>query len=191
MKTYHKINWLRIKNDYIADHTLTLKSLAQKYKISYISVATHARVGNWRAERKVSETKAIAEVNESNFDAIVDEKDTVNTNHKRLAHNAVVIVNQLLASVIQKMADAQKDGKKPEASAGEVNGILVALERAINLERVTQGLPTSVSKSEVTNTIDMRRVFSDQKIVALAVKLGINAGQLASIGVGAIVDSKD
>ena len=181
-----RVDWDKVKNDYITNPQSTYKALAKKYGVHLQSIGRIARMGNWKSKRKQLLSNVDEAVREENFDQLVDVRTARNENHQTIARNAVIIAQSMLNDLALKLKD--KEYIDP-VTAGRV---LHVLDKAIMLERVTHNLATSVAKAEVTAdvNINMRRVFDDPKLIAIAVQVGITDQQLASIGIGAISHNK-
>ena len=53
-------DWASIKLDYVSDPKATLRSISEKYDISYFSVAKKSKADDWFATRKKHQSKVIA-----------------------------------------------------------------------------------------------------------------------------------
>lgn len=128
-KKKDKVDWLKAKEDYML-HSLSIRDIAEKYKVSTTSVAKHSREENWVKAKQEKlqeiETKVIQKKTESE----IERRLKANEEHNRLYEESAEVINWLLEEF--KRAKTNKK-KKP-------NSIAFALEKTLNcIEKVQKG----------------------------------------------------
>lgn len=179
------IDWERIKHEFVSVPESTYKSTAKKFSVHYKTLARVAKRDNWRQQKSQFHSKVDEVSREKEFENLVDLRVTRNKEHQQIAQNAVIIAQSLLNDLAKNLKN------KIPIDPFTANRVFHALDKAIMLERVTHNLATSVAKADVTSggeSLNMRRVFDDPKLIAIAIQVGITDSQLASIGIRATSD---
>lgn len=149
-----KINWTLAKKDYLEDPTMSYRKLADKYGVAKKTVEQHATVEGWPGTRQ-----RLANVTITNVETeIVDRNSQINEKHNKqyvdmqvLAINIVRMANQTMnkaatAKGIENLSIYEKDFISPRG----LKDLYESLKIAMDGERVTVGLPTSVERKEFT-----------------------------------------
>lgn len=151
-----RFDWASMKKDYISNPELSLAKIAEKYKVAKRTVEKRAAEGKWVEARKrvqalaaedaeLTVAKDISEVNRRHT--------TAYRNMQALASTQLTIAFNQLKS---KQEEAQAKGRtlniyeKGIISQHRMKSLFESLKIAIEGERVTLGLPITVTKSEVT-----------------------------------------
>lgn len=146
-----KINWSKVKTEFLADSTLTFKALALKYGVTESAVQKWAKKQDWVNLRDRLAEEATAKLAAD----LIEQKKTANSRHLAIFTR----IQKITMAALERIADGEplvdKGGAAITDSKG--NAIMVppsafdlqkytaALKDAINGERVVLGLPTSVS----------------------------------------------
>lgn len=71
----NKINWLKLENEYVTDITqkpVTLKTLSEKYNISFNTVEDYSKKNNWKEKRKKYHGNVMEKIQEKLVDETSD-----------------------------------------------------------------------------------------------------------------------
>lgn len=149
-----KIDWIEAQIYYLADNTRSYKDVAQKFGVSSTAVEQRAAKEHWVELRNSLGEKTIQKVEAE----LVDRKAEINERHSRHYRNMQAMAGNLLLiannTIQKKMAEKGTDNvtiyEEGLISPSRVKFLYEALKIAIDGERVTVGLPTSVERREVT-----------------------------------------
>jgi hypothetical protein len=182
--TKTKVDWVQARKDYLADNTLSYADIAKKYDVSKHTVEVHAKRESWVATRQSIGEKSLVKL----------EGDLVNRNAEVNERHGVAFRNmQQLAGI--KLTIAFRQIEKIIADKGlknmtiydlkmisqqDIRNLIEAYSAAINGERVTLGLPTSVERKEVTGR-DGKELFGDDNYSELVELL---ANTITALGEG-------
>lgn len=148
------IDWVQAKKDYLEDGTMSYQKIANKYGVSKKTVENHASVEGWANLRQTLGEVSIQQAEGE----IVNRNAEINTKHQKqyadmqvLAVNIIRIASNTMAKAarekgLENLSVYEKDFIKP----GSLVNLYNALKIAMDGERVTVGLPTSVERKEFT-----------------------------------------
>lgn len=149
-----KVDWVQAQKDYLSDITTTYKMIAEKFGVSERIVEKRASVEGWVESRKNIGREVIIQAKGE----IVDRNAETNDRHSRLyrnmqstAGNLLLIANNTIARKIEeKGVENLTVYEEGIISTSRLKFLFEALKVAIDGERVTVGLPTSVERKEMT-----------------------------------------
>lgn len=175
--------WSLIKSEYISSENKSLPEIAKKWNLSINTLRGKSARDKWGKQKDhllASELdKRVDKIIEKNL----DKAEKKNEQHMQIAGNAV----KLVTLVLNEMVRVYKE-KKRTPNTRDLRTAIKALQEAINLERVTYGLPTSVNHTDLTTKgkeiTPVQNILQDQRVVNLIKDLKIDAGTLESLGAG-------
>lgn len=157
------IDWIKIKTEYITDPTSTYRSLAEKYGVSTNTINTHAQDENWQEAREKKQEQLKQEIDkrvtkERIETAVEINKRHANT-HLRFEQLSTGLLNFYIDEFLalkRQYDNAENDQQKAillskiqALELGKISKLQDIMTTAINGERVAEGLPTSVTKSDI------------------------------------------
>ena len=129
-------DWLKIKTEYINDHSSTYRSLAEKHRVSQRSIAAHAVEENWVQLRKQQESDTALKIQQKTVEKIADNESEIAAIRSRLRlriyeqleqrMNAEEIDGNDFRRLVQSfkdMCDIKNDG-----SEGKSEGVTVIID---------------------------------------------------------------
>lgn len=149
-----KIDWVQAQKDYLDDPKLSLKDIAIKYGVAENTVQEHSSREKWVASREVTQQNTLIQAGE----IIVSRNSQINEKHnKQYTDMQILAINmvRIASNTIQRKAKEkgienltvyEKDMISPKA----LKDLYESLKIAMDGERVTVGLPTSVERKEFT-----------------------------------------
>lgn len=149
-----KIDWIEARKYYLRDNTVSYRDVAEKFGVSKKAVETHASVDGWAFLRQSLGERSIQRVEAE----IVDKNTEINEKHGRHYRNAQALVSNLLIvasntlkkKIEEKGADNLTIYEEGIITPARLKYLVESMKIAIDGERVTVGLPTSVERKEVT-----------------------------------------
>lgn len=149
-----KIDWVAARGDYIADPTLTYYDIAEKYNISVKAVKNNGAKDDWKSARQA----VIVRANEKVTEIAATQLAEVNTRHTNTYKNMQALglaqLNIALRSIQRAQREAEQTGTEVGIKDDRILGqqrlkfLFDGLKIAMDGERITLGLPTTVSVSK-------------------------------------------
>lgn len=184
-----KIDWTQAQTFYISNPTVSYKQVAEQYGVSVTAVENRASKEGWAERRERLGEEVISAVEGEVVEKGIDRNEA----HTIGARNLQTLIQK-------KIQIAFNTIKKKEKELGEDNltvytedlisekrllDLSSAYLTAVNLERVTLNLPTSVERKEITgrNGTDLFGTGNKEKF------LGLMAGLAVEITGGATAPS--
>jgi hypothetical protein len=143
-KKYKKHDWIELKNEYLTT-SISLRGLAQKYKIPYSTVNSRSNKEKWTQEKFEVQSRIVSEVEQKVINGEIDRKVLINQRHIQLYNMGMAVVETLL----DNYENAMKDPKRRK----KVNPL--HLEKLLSCaERIQRGqrLALNMEKEDTTNT---------------------------------------
>jgi len=161
-----KIDWASAQKDYIQDRTLTYANIAEKYGVSKTVVGQRAANEGWKKTRSGIIKKTISSVEGE----IVDRNTRINELHYDLASSMASLANKQLNIAHRQIDKLELErGKhnitlddKGVLSQHRMKALFEAMTMAINLQRVSLGLPITVERKQVSNRPSKAELFNDE-----------------------------
>jgi hypothetical protein len=158
------IDWLSARKDYIENRKLSYSDISKKYGVSRTVVGQRAKAEDWKMSRKSIDDKVIVKVEGE----IVDRNTEINKRHgvafknlQQLANAKLTIAyRQIERLIAEKGIDNISIYDNKMISQRDLKDLVEAYTNAINGERVTLGLPTSVERKQVSSR-DRKDLFVD------------------------------
>lgn len=156
------VDWNPIRSDYLHDPTLTHTQLAKKHSVSIGMIVKRAKEENWTMKRAEINARAIEKTVENASDILVEVNDRHTRTYKNMQALGLLELNIALDNIAEAKEEAAIEGSKVAFDNKKVMGqqrlkfLFDALKIAMDGERITLNLPTSVSvsKNESTNKND-------------------------------------
>lgn len=149
-----KINWIAAQKDFLSDPTLRYKDIAYKYGVSLTAVKQRGVNEGWHELRQDLSKKTIQQVETKLIDrnsAINERHATVFRNLQQLAGTKLTIAYRQVERLInEKGIDNISIYDNKMISQRDLKDLVEACTNAINGERATVGLPTSVERKQVS-----------------------------------------
>lgn len=128
-KKKDKVDWLKAKQDYLLNN-LSLRDIADKYKVGLTSVAKHSREDNWVKAKEEKQQEIETKVLQKKTETEIERRIKANEEHNRLYEESAEVINWLL----EEFKKAKQNRKK------KPNSIAFALEKTLNcIEKVQKG----------------------------------------------------
>lgn len=128
-KKKEKVDWLKAKQDYLLNN-LSLRDIADKYKVGLTSVAKHSTEDNWVKAKEEKQKEIETKVLQKKTETEIERRLKANEEHNRLYEESAEVIDWLL----QEFKKAQQNKKK------KPNSIAFALEKTLNcIEKVQKG----------------------------------------------------
>jgi hypothetical protein len=149
-----KIDWQKARKDYVSDTSLTYQDIADRYNCSLKAVKKVGSRDSWREGREAIIQRANEKVQENVADQLAEVNERHTNTYKNMQALGLSQLNIALTEVrrLQKEADDQgvplsinKDGIIGQQRLKFLGDFLKV---AMDGERITLGLPTSVSVSK-------------------------------------------
>lgn len=164
-----RINWLEMKQRFIADRSVTYKSIADEYGVTGRTVERHAEKEGWMDGRKTVEDQVTEKIAEK----VAGDIDEVNERHTKTYKNlqmfALTNLNILYAHIKHEQEQARAQGRrlapKDIYSSQMAKFLAETLRIAMDGERITLGLPTIVTKGE--QDVNLKSEFADRELEEL------------------------
>lgn len=184
-KYFHptKTEWAIIKSEYLSDERMSLPKIARKWNISESTLKQKSSRDKWGKSKDHLQSKQLDEKIDKVIEKNIDKAEQKNNEHMKIANHAV----KLVTLVLNEMVKTYKEKNKTPIPQ-DLRTIVKALQEAVNLERVTVGLPTTVNHTDLTTKgkeiTPVQNILQDQKVINLIKELNIDAGTLESLGAG-------
>lgn len=145
-----KVDWSLVRNEYIADSTVSYSELAKKYGVTKTAVQKRGTAEKWSELRQIYAEKAFNQFTEK----LLDEKSSAQVRHLQHYQNLQALANNSIQDFAERSYERDRKGKlilvdgKPiykPINTFELEKLARSLQIAINGERVVLGIPTSVS----------------------------------------------
>lgn len=167
-----KLDWKALKKEYVTDPTLSYADLAKKYGTSKNTVERHASKDKWVKSRQTVGEKAEAKAMEK----AVDQLSEINIRHTStykamqnlLAKNLTALI-EYTDSVTRRAKAANRAPTPAELNTmSQLNFLTQAFRTALDGERITVGLPTTVTqnKTDMNITVDFSQ-YDDEVLDAI------------------------
>jgi hypothetical protein len=149
-----KINWTEAQKDFLSDPTLRYKDISDKYGVSLTAVKQRGVNEHWHEVRSDLSKKTIQQVETK----LIDRNSEINERHgvafrnlQQLAATKLTIAFRQVERLIkEKGIDNISIYDNKMISQRDLKDLVEAYTGAINGERITVGLPTSIARKEVT-----------------------------------------
>ena len=141
-KTKSKIDWIKIKNDYVFNN-LTIRELVKKYGVAQSSIGTHCSKENWEKTRQEERNKIETETAQKIRDREIARRVAKNEEHIRLYDDGLDVVKSLLR-VYQEQASELK--RRGNVNPFNLEKIFSCIEKAQKGQR----LALNIDKEEIT-----------------------------------------
>lgn len=128
-----KNDWIKIKNYYIF-HSISLKELAKKFKVSVSAVERHSRKENWQDLKNKKECEVNEKVMQQTQQQAVDKKVAANKLHTQLYDKGLEVTNMLLDMYLEELKSGRKIKK---ATAYNIDFIMKAIAAAQKGQRLS------------------------------------------------------
>jgi hypothetical protein len=149
-----KINWTEAQKDFLSDPTLRYKDIAEKYAVSLTAVKQRGANEGWHELRQDLSKKTIQQVETKLIDRnseINERHATVFRNLQQLAGTKLTIAYRQIERLVKEYGiDNLSIYDHRMISQRDLKDLVEAYTGAINGERVTVGLPTSIARKEVS-----------------------------------------
>lgn len=150
-----KIDWLKIKNDYIHKN-ISLQKLAEKYSVSERQVMKHSSDEEW-VKQKEENSRIVAEETQKELQKKeIARKVAVNEAHLKLYDDGIEVVEKILA--IYKDKINEKNSKKLKVNPFNLEKVFSCIEKAQKGQR----LALNMEKEDVND--DLPRIISVQNL---------------------------
>lgn len=145
-----KIDWNKARKEYVSDPTLSLATLAKKYGVSLVVMKKYSANQGWPAQRQELAEKAMVKWE----DKLIEEKANAPIRHLQHFRNLQALASKAIMEMDKRniLTDRQGnaitfDGQPVMAAIDPFSlaKLASAMKTAIDGERVTLGLPTSVN----------------------------------------------
>lgn len=154
MATPKRLNWVLPFKDYVSDTRETYKSIAEKYGVAVRTVEARASKEDWVGYRQRIGEKSIIKVEAElvNRNSEINERHaTVFRNLQQLAGTKLTIAYRQIERLVKEHGvDNLSIYDHRMISQRDLKDLVEAYTNAINGERVTAGLPTSVERKQVS-----------------------------------------
>jgi len=151
------IDWVEAKAYYCEDVSRSYVSVATKFGVSVKAVENKGSEEKWVKFRQELGEKAMKAFEENKIAEIANANNKHLMSYQRLEK----IANLKIANMINDKGDAKAMLKlKP----GELKSITDVLEKSINGQRLILGLPTSVSKNELSGRLETGNALPKETI---------------------------
>jgi len=161
-----RIDWLAARKFYVANTMVSYKDVAAEFAVSTTSVERHARKENWKLQRDKIEDKAV----EKFEGEIVDKKSEVNDRHTIVYRNMQSLASAQLLLAYEEFKKAQAANPTNLSIHDDriiktyhMRDLFESLKLAIDGERVTLGLPITVTNTQITGA-DGKALFEQPDI---------------------------
>ncbi len=182
-----KIRWTDAQKDFLSDPTLRYKDIAEKYGVSLTAVKQRGVKEGWHELRSDLSKKTIQQVETKLIDRnseINERHGTIFRNLQQLAGTKLTIAFRQIERLIkEKGIDNISIYDNKMISQRDLKDLVEAYTGAINGERITVGLPTSIARKEVT-TRDRKDLFIDDNYEEY---LGLLADSLAALEAKSVI----
>ena len=159
-----RVNWVLAFKDYVSDTRETYKTIAEKYGVAVRTVESRASKEDWVGYRRSIGEKSIIKVETELIDrnsAINERHATIFKNLQQLAGTKLTIAYRQVERLVQEHGiDNLSIYDHRMISQRDLKDLVEAYTGAINGERVTAGLPTSVERKQVSS-LDRKDLFID------------------------------
>ncbi len=150
-----KIDWLKIKNDYIHKN-ISLQKLAEKYSVSERQVMKHSSDEEW-VKQKEENSRIVAEETQKELQKKeIARKVAVNEAHLKLYDDGIEVVEKILA--IYKDKINENNSKKLKVNPFNLEKVFSCIEKAQKGQR----LALNMEKEDVND--DLPRIISVQNL---------------------------
>lgn len=179
-----RVDWNAVKLAYVTDATQTFTSIAKKYKVSSKSVEIQAKKGKWTAERAAFNVRSVKAIEGD----LIDERTEANKRHTKIYKNMQALASAELSIAYRQIENYVTNNNNPTLDKDAVispfnmKNLFEALNMAIEGERVTLGLPNTVTRTELTGK-DGDTLFEEtniNEIYALAERTATAVAQATS-----------
>lgn len=153
-----KIDWVAAQKYYLENGTVSYQDVADKFNTTKTSVERHASKDSWVARRHSVGEETIARVEKT----LVDQNSEINDRHRGMAQSMQRLIYEKMQIAHRQIDKAKKEALKGDGldsltvydtgmiTESKIKSLIEAGVLAINLERVTVNLPTSVERKEIT-----------------------------------------
>lgn len=160
-----KIDWAAAQKDYIEDRQLTYADISKKYGVSKTVVGQRALAEGWKKTRKGIIKKTITSVEGE----LIENNAHINKIHHDLAASMASLANKQLNIAHRQMDKAERERGKDNVSLNDkevisphrMKALFESMAVAVNLQRVTLGLPTAVEHKQVQNKPSKTNLFME------------------------------
>jgi hypothetical protein len=145
-----KVDWNKIRNEYLTDSTVSYGSLAKKYGVTKRAVQEQGTKAGWPQLRQDFADKAFEQFQ----DKLLDEKSNAQNRHLLQYQNLQAIINKSIMQFSEAIYYTDKKGNlildkkgKPipmPVDTKQLEALAKAAKIAMDGERTVLGLPTSV-----------------------------------------------
>lgn len=134
-----KIDWLKIKNDYILKK-MSIRKLCDKYNVSLSAIRDHSRKENWVQLRKEKQHIIEEKTTQKIIESESDKRVIANDKHTELFNKGLEVAELLL----DKYLDDLKTGKKKtQANAYNLDFVMKAIANAQKGQRISLKIDTN------------------------------------------------
>lgn len=153
--TKKKVDWAAARNFYITNPTVTYEQVAVQFDAPLKTVAWHGQKESWALLRAELGAKVDTAIEGEVIKQAVDRNEI----HATGAKNLQGLIQKKINIAYKKLLELEEKLESGETLSPYEKGIISdkglsdladAYVAAVNLERVTQGLPTSVERKEIT-----------------------------------------
>ncbi len=181
-----KIDWNIVRNEYIADGSISYSDLAKKYGVTKTAVQKRGTAEGWSELRQSYADKAFTIFTEN----LLDEKSSAQNRHLQHWQNLQALANNAVIDISERTYERDKKGnlitdKKgnpipKRINLGDLANLAKTLKTAIDGERVVLGLPNTVTALSDPAGDSVWSGFSDMIKAADKVIAEYEAGQSTS-----------
>lgn len=146
-----KIDWNLVRNEYIADSSISYSDLAKKYGVTKTAVQKRGTSEGWSELRQNYADKAFTLFTEK----LLDQKSSAQNRHLQHWQNLQALANNAIIDISERSYERNKAGEiitdkkgnpiPTRVNLGELANLAKTLKTAIDGERVVLGLPNTVT----------------------------------------------
>jgi hypothetical protein len=173
-----KINWVKARNEYVSDPTVSYMDIAKRYGVAKKTVESHAKRDGWVNARQKVGDEAESRLEER----IVDDLAKIDDRHSQTYEVAQAISLELLNMALENIRSEKKDAKQTGRtydlrglpSFQQVMYLIQAVDTGVKGQRAVKGMrmgsPTELKHSGIVATVqltpDQRERLIDAAITA-------------------------